>query len=289
MRLRPGQESTHPPRLKTMEAVKSTPEQQKVRFDITTDVPAEMWEEKREYFQGFIGDSFPRLTGDPLISLEVQALLDSRIRALARSNHQLVRVLRGIAEEIWPIALGSNEYRRNEIADAKSIVPDLSRDLKRPTDGQFQNILETSAWNQGKYPIFKLESLRNLVSVMQLFPERQAEARAFLDRPKFKAAVDMALEQQLTRAVSGPIEVLAYALLLYPAEADRFKELAEPYWAANKKTLKDNSKFEPFHLLRALAVLGADEARINDQGELVIQFNQRAVAQATPLPPRLVA
>lgn len=256
-------------------------------FDPFQEVPEGTWELVEATARDIDEDRIEAL-GFRLARL---AVVDPRIVETVREAGQLEKLLKLVRvsfEKLDEQSIPTNELR--DAADLLVFGPEVRRVVEPFLPELFIKVQVVLAKNLRRSFGF-MESLRVTRAMLQWYPERQAELREEYRRVLQPELLLIELPRYCTKGMIGTaLAVGADFKVVFPDLRSRIEEVLQPFWPLVRQELAgatpDDILNLKYDVLRDAAFILADEAYIDEQGDLHVEKRPEKITSRPPLPDR---
>lgn len=196
----------------------------------------------------------------------------------------------------------------NRASDEVQVFPEL-RKYKIPIKGEedpfekrysnfvFKRIEQSKRSIDTSTPPFELNKARYFRPALELSPEHRETIYAWAKQAQLHMSIEMYLNGEYPEHMDefsldpkdGWVQGFAAAKILFPDLGEKIDGLFAPYWSRLRQIAKGMEFRSDPEYIKALIVLGARNAWIDETGEFHIEFQRpRPVSQPKPLPERAV-
>lgn len=268
-------------------AVVRQEEESTVAFDPYREVPEGTWELVEQIARDLDTDRV-EATGFRLARL---AVVDQRVVDTIREAGQLEKLLKLVRfsfERLEEGAVPTGDLR--DVADMLVFGPEVRR-VAEPFLPELFDRVRTATVRDVQNAFSFIHDVRSARTLLQLYPERQAELREEYRRVIRPEQLIQELSKfRKTESVGTALTVGAEFRLLFPDLGERIEEALKPFWSLLRELLARVEPKDIFNLhydvLRDAAILAAGEAYIDEQGNLQLEKRQNKVSIRSQLPDR---
>jgi hypothetical protein len=220
------------------------------------------------------------------------ALIDPEFKAVLDSHSEFASGLKADFDHVYQRKAGNPKGNPESVLAAAvpaiQLFPALRQQIRQGySDAQLPQLLQKETRSQSL-----LEKLQYISTMLQLYPEKRAEWLEIYSLNE--AEVVGSLRENFLDPVGVRLfleikaEMLANALLVFPTLRSQIMSLDLPREAWKKQFKSQNPISLPdFDYAFALTVIGAEDARINDDGQIELKLKPLPMKkEARPLPDR---
>lgn len=257
---------------------------QPLDFDIERDVPAEKWAQVDEMISNFVGD--PENWEHHGMAVCTLALFKPELMRRLRESAEFKAAVMKVAEEHWSNGLGTRTLQDFSLmTHYVRIFPEI-RNMRQVTDRNFTN-LKNAAEQELQFSN-DMYNFHHLLALLEFLPQWHKQIRELADLKK-QEVLDWIDSQDIPNNFDmEQVSHLTLARLLYPEEAHHFQRLAESRWSDVLRNMYAEHLSIGAGWVDAAAIISAEDARIDEGGNMKLILRKKGMNKKPELPERSV-
>lgn len=271
--------------LPTKEVVGRPEHIQPFDFDLERDVPVEKWPQVDEMIENFVGD--PENWEHYGMAVCTLAMFKPDLMRRLRESAEFKAATLQVAEKHWLNGLGTKTLQDFSLmTHYVRVFPEI-RNMRQVTDRNLRNL--KSAVEEELQFSSDMYNFHHLIALLEFFPQWQKQIRELADLKK-QDVLDWIDSQDIPNNFDmEQVSHLTLARVLYPEEAHRFRGLTESHWPEILRNIHNEHLGIGAGWVDAAAILSAEDARIAEDGTMLVILRQKGMNKKPELPERLVA